>query len=151
MKIDKITAIIMCGVLALAGCGGKAPNPVSQYQPGDEQRTCVGLKSEIAANEAEIAKLAPGEDATGKNVALGVAGAFVIVPWFFMDFKDGEAVEIQALKRRNQWLREIAYEKDCGLPPPTEVTEEMPTPTEVTEEVPSADSSAEVSNTDVPN
>jgi len=140
MKIDKITAIFMCGVLALAGCGGKAPNPVSQYQPGDEDRSCMGLKSEIAENEAEIARLSPGEDATGKNVALGVAGAFVIVPWFFMDFKDGEGVEIQALKRRNQWLREVAHEKDCGFPPPTEMTEV----------VPSAEDSTETNNSGVP-
>ena len=59
--------------------------------------------------------LAPGEDATGKNVALGVAGAFLVVPWFFMDFKDGEATEIQALQRRNQWLSELAFEKDCQI------------------------------------
>ena len=140
MKYDKFLAAFMCAVLTLAGCGGKAPNPVSQYQPGDEDRSCVGLKSEIAANEAEIARLAPGEDAMGKNVALGVAGAFVLVPWFFMDFKDGEGVEIQALRRRNQWLREIAYEKDCSIPPSTVVFEEEP----------SADKSSDTDDNGVP-
>ncbi len=53
-------------VLSLSfGCGGVAPNPVSQYQPGDEKRSCDGLKSEIARNEAEIEELLPDEDVPG--------------------------------------------------------------------------------------
>ena len=117
----KWVAITACIALTVAGCGGKAPNPLAKYQPGDEKRSCAGLKSEIATNEAEIARMVPGEDATGKNVVLGVTGVFLIVPWFFMDFKDGEAVEIQALRRRNQWLWEVASDKDCFIPPPTVV------------------------------
>ena len=73
---------------------------------------------EIANNEQEIIKLLPYEDATGKNVALGVTGFFLIVPLFFMDFKDAEEAEIKALRRRNQWLRETAYNNSCTLPPP---------------------------------
>ena len=113
-------------IALLGGCGGKAPNPVVSYQPGDERRSCEGLKSEIATNEAEIATLVPYEDATGKNIALGVTGIFLIVPLFFMDFKEGEAIEVQALRRRNQWLREVAANKDCELPTPTVVFEEEP-------------------------
>jgi hypothetical protein len=103
----------------------------SSYQPGDERRSCEGLKVEIASNEAEIARLLPYEDATGKNVALGVAGAFLIVPWFFMDFKDGEAIEVKALRRRNDWLREIAAGKDCVVPAPTFKFEDKPKPEEI--------------------
>ncbi|MEE8188252.1 MAG: hypothetical protein V3T80_03500 [Kiloniellales bacterium] len=114
-------------VMALvSACGGKSANPVNQYQPGDEARSCEGLKTEISSNEAEIARLIPYEDATGKNVALGVAGAFFIVPWFFMDFKEGEATELQALRRRNQWLREVASGKDCSIPASQFVFNERP-------------------------
>lgn len=112
-----IMCVAACLSLALWGCGGRAPNPVSQYQPGDEDRSCDGLKGEIAYNEGEIERLLPYEDATGKNVVLGVAGALVLVPWFFMDFKEGEAIEIKALRRRDQWLREVASNKDCVVPP----------------------------------
>ena len=66
----------------LAGCGGRSANPVASYMPGDEQRSCTGLQSEIASNEQEIIRLLPYEDAAGKNVALGVAGVFLIVPFF---------------------------------------------------------------------
>ncbi|MDH3909956.1 MAG: hypothetical protein OEU09_01580 [Rhodospirillales bacterium] len=69
------------------------------------------------SNEDDIAKLMPHEDATGKNVALGATGAFLIVPLFFMDFKDAEAIEIKALERRNRWLRELGAKKECDIPP----------------------------------
>ena len=113
-------------LVLLTTCGGRPPNPVAVYQPGDERRSCAGLRAEVAENEVQIAKLVPSEDATGKNVALGVAGAFVLVPWFFMDFKDGERIEIDALRRRNRYLREFAYEKECALPPPKVIFEDKP-------------------------
>jgi hypothetical protein len=117
--LRKPSTIFAVTVLAvLSACGGRTANPVAQYQPGDENRSCEGLKVEVSNNEQEIAKLLPYEDATGKNVALGVTGAFFIVPLFFMDFKDAEGTEIQALKRRNNWLREVAARNQCDLPPP---------------------------------
>ena len=109
-----MSAVLM---LVLAACGGRSANPIASYQPGDEKRSCDGLRMEVATNEQEIAKLVPYEDATGKNVALGVTGFFLIVPLFFMDFKDAEAIEIRALRKRNQWLRGVASKKDCSLPP----------------------------------
>ncbi len=108
-------AFVMIAAM-LVGCGGRSANPVASYQMGDEQRSCTGLQSEIASNEQEIIKLLPYEDATGKNVALGVTGFFFIVPLFFMDFKDAEELEIRAYRQRNQRLREIAYNNGCSLP-----------------------------------
>ncbi len=108
-------AFVMAAVM-LVGCGGRSANPIASYQPGDEQRSCTGLQAEIASNEQEIIKLLPYEDATGKNVALGVTGFFLIVPLFFMDFKDAEELEIRAYRQRNQRLREIAYNNGCSLP-----------------------------------
>lgn len=129
---------VIFSLLLVAGCGGRTPNPIVQYQPGDEKRSCEGLKSEIAYNEAEIGRLLPYEDATGKNVALGVTGALFIVPLFFMDFKDAEEIEVRALRRRNQWLREVASNNDCQVAPskfifqdePPEAEEEAPEYTE---------------------
>ena len=108
-------AFVMAAVM-LVGCGGRSANPIASYQPGDEQRSCTGLQAEIASNEQEIIKLLPYEDATGKDVALGVTGFFLIVPLFFMDFKDAEELEIRAYRQRNQRLREIAYNNGCSLP-----------------------------------
>ncbi len=104
-------------LILIVGCGGRNPNPVLRYQMGDERRGCEGLKVEIAHNEQEIIRLLPYEDATGKNVALGVTGFFLIVPLFFMDFKDAEELEVKAYRDRNLWLRELANKKECDLPP----------------------------------
>lgn len=123
--IKKVVSAL-CATAILAGCGGQVPNPVSVYQPGDEKRSCDGLKYEVSQNEVEIAKMLPDEDASGKNAVLGVTGLFIIVPWFFMDFKDGERIDIEALRRRNMWLREVAAKNDCTLPPAAVVFEKKP-------------------------
>ena len=67
--------------------------------------------------QAEIQRLLPKRDKTGKNVALGVAGWFLLVPWFFMDFKNAEATEYEAYRQRYNHLASIAISKDCGVEP----------------------------------
>lgn len=118
--------LISVALIALVACGGRNANPVARYQIGDENRACEGLKVEIAHNEQEIIRLIPFEDATGKNVALGVTGAFLIVPLFFMDFKDAEEMEVKALRDRNLWLTELAHRKNCTLPAPKVKFQEKP-------------------------
>jgi len=129
VRASLVVSSVVSASLLLAACGGSSPNPVSQYQPGDEERTCEGLRFEISTNENEIVKRLPGEDATGKNVALGVAGAFLLVPLFFMDFKDAERIEIDSYRRRNLWLREVAARKGCDVPEPKVKFEEKPAET----------------------
>ena len=102
-------------VLLLAACAGRTPNPVSEYQYGDEKKSCERLRAEISTINNEIAVLLPDVDKTGQNVALGVVGLWLIVPWFFMDFSEAEQVEINALRRRHNNLVAIASEKDCGF------------------------------------
>jgi len=109
--------IIAATILALCGCAGKTPNPIPQYQPGDDGRSCESIKLEIADNEAAVLKLIPQENKTGKNVVLGATGAIFLVPLFFMDFSDAERIEIEAYKRRNNYLRILADQKHCGFIP----------------------------------
>ena len=84
---------------------------------GDQQKDCKALEYEIRNIEGEINRLLPKTDKTGKNVALGVAGWFFLVPWFFMDFKNAEAVEYEAYRQRYNHLSAIAMSKDCGFDP----------------------------------
>ena len=48
-------------------------------------------------------------------MALGVAGWFLLVPWFFMDFKNAEAHEYEAYRQRYNHLSRIARVKNCRL------------------------------------
>ena len=58
------------------------------------------------------------------NVAAGVAGIFIPVLWFGMDFQGTADTEITALQSRQQYLAMLADQKRCGaepepLPPPS--------------------------------
>ena len=97
----------------MTACAGKTPNPIPQRQPGDETLSCSALKQELMDNQTKITNLIPKQNKTGKNVGLGIAGAFLIVPWFFMDFSDAERIEIQSYQLRDNWLRTINDKKKC--------------------------------------
>lgn len=101
----------------LSACAGRTPNPIPQHQPGDKILSCSQIKQELLDNQTKVMNLIPQENKTGKNIALGVAGAFVLVPWFFMDFSDAERVEIQAYQLRDNWLRSLSAKKKCGSLP----------------------------------
>lgn len=111
----KTSAAIVVVCLGLFACAGRTPNPVPSYQYGDDRRSCSGLKAELANTEADILAKIPEADKTGQNVALGVAGAFLIVPWFFMDLSKADQVELEALRRRYNTLVIMASEKQCGF------------------------------------
>lgn len=103
----------------LVGCAGATPHPVPQYQPGDAYLNCDQIRYEIQNNQTKMLNLVPQQNKTGKNVVLGVAGAFFLVPWFFMDFSDAERIEIQAYELRNNYLMALANKKQCkGMPLP---------------------------------
>lgn len=110
-----INTLAIATLLLTSACAGRTANPVSEYQYGDEKKSCSRLRADISNINSEIVALLPSANKTGKNVALGVAGAFFLVPWFFMDFSDSEQVEINALRRRHNNLIGISAEKNCGF------------------------------------
>ncbi len=118
--MSRLLCLVMAVALVLYGCVGSEPNPVLRYQVGDENRSCQSLNAEIASNEVEIIRLVSAKGSTtGYNVATGVAGIFLIVPWFFMDIKGTETSEINALRHRNRTLRQFAGGlENCRVPKP---------------------------------
>lgn len=107
--------IMFLAFILVVGCAGRTAAPVNVYQYGDEKKSCKALQSELAFTESEIQRLLPQTEKTGKNVALGIAGAFLLVPWFFMDMSKAEQIEINALRQRYNHLVIISNEKDCGF------------------------------------
>ena len=100
-------------VFSSISCAGRTANPVATYQPGDNALSCSGLRITMANVQAEIDRIAPNANKTGKNTALGVAGAFLIVPWFFMDFSGADEIELNAYRRRYNHLVVLYNEKGC--------------------------------------
>ena len=103
--------------LSAVSCAGRTPNPVAMYQPGDNSLSCAGLRMTMANTQQEIDRIAPGANKTNKNVGLGVAGAFLLVPWFFMDFSGADEIELNALRRRYNYLIVMYNEKGCDTDP----------------------------------
>ena len=108
-------ALLLSVMMTLAGCGGRTANPVMISQSGDENLSCKGLKFEMANIRDDIQTLLPKTDKTAQNVALGVAGSFFLVPWFFMDFKNADKAEYDAYRQRYNHLLAIAISKNCSI------------------------------------
>src|SRR3972149_7988875 len=114
MKKKLLTTLLIINLFWL-GCGGREAHPMAAYQPGDQKRSCEGLRLEIAQLDADIAAKIPKANKTGKNVVLGILGFFLIIPWFFMDPKNADKTELEAMQVRRSRLVLIAGEKDCDL------------------------------------
>jgi len=106
---------ITLSALLLLGCAGREAHPISVHQHGDEKKSCKALEMELAFTEDRIRRLLPETEKTGKNVALGVAGVFLIVPWFFMDLTKSEKIEVEALRQRYNQLIMLSEDKHCGF------------------------------------
>jgi hypothetical protein len=70
-----VKRVISLITLLLAGCAGRAPNPVATVNPTDNMLTCYQINAEIAANNEKIKDLAREHGwKVAQNVAAGVAG-----------------------------------------------------------------------------
>lgn len=111
----------MCFVLSLCiinvsltGCGGSDANPVTRYMRGDEKRSCVGLRTEIAINaDAIVIRNRQKKKRDVWNTVFIVGGVLVIIPFFFINVKCAYETEIEALKVRNTMLKSYLVQNDC--------------------------------------
>jgi hypothetical protein len=107
---------------ALGGCAGRSPAPVAVIQPQDQFMDCTAILAEVQSNNAKVQQLASDQGLkTTQNVAAGVAGIFIPVLWFGMDFQGTADKETQALQTRQQYLASLAAQRRCGdrqEPPP---------------------------------
>lgn len=75
---------------------------------------CTELRNEIAVNTKAIQGLMNERDAkAAQNIVAGTAGAFLLVPWFFMDLKGAAGDEARAFQRRNEGLVSRYNAKGC--------------------------------------
>lgn len=111
-----IAGILATGLTTI-GCAGRAPAPVSVVQATDQFADCAAIQAEIAANNVKVQKLADEEGwKTAQNVAAGVAGVFIPVLWFGMDFQQAASKEAQALQARQQYLGVLSQQRCQGQP-----------------------------------
>ena len=98
--------------LLVSACAGRAPAPVPVVQMQDRFMDCTAITIEAQANSKHIQEL--GSEEGGKvaqNIAAGVAGVFIPVLWFGMDFQGASAKEVSALQSRQQYLAALAEQR----------------------------------------
>lgn len=99
-------------VALLGGCAGRSPAPVPIVQVADQYSTCAGLTAEIAANNQAISALASEHGwKVAQNVVAGVAGLFIPILWFGLDFQGAASTEQTALEGRQQYLASLALQR----------------------------------------
>lgn len=111
MKRTIAAILIIC---LIAGCAGRTPRPVNAMNVDDKEKSCEVLHNEIVMANNEITRLTPEADKTAYNVGLGIAGWFLLIPWFFMDLKNAEKHELEAYRQRLNNLNLLYMNKKCS-------------------------------------
>ena len=110
----KYVFIVSLALLSFfCGCGGRDPKPIAVYQPGDLQLSCSDLDKRTTQLRTDAMKYFPNADKGFTNGLWATGGAFLIVPYFFVDLKDAEKIEFEAYRQRHNYLRSIAIDKGC--------------------------------------
>ena len=98
----------------VTACVHTTPMPVQVSQPGDTMMSCESIKEEMSKMQNQVAESDSERNGQiAKNVGLGVAGALLIVPWFFMDTSDANTIEAKAAKERYLKLGTMWRDKNC--------------------------------------
>jgi len=73
---------------------------------------CPAIMAEVEANNKKVSELATEEGLkVGQNVAAGVAGLFIPILWFGMDWQGTASKEAAALQSRQQYLATLAEQR----------------------------------------
>jgi predicted nucleic acid-binding Zn ribbon protein len=116
MEMRKLISSTLAFAIFFAGCAGREANPMPVYLPGDENRSCTALKSEVAQLQADMERLLPKTNKGLTNALWGAAGVFTLgIGFFFMDLKDAEKIEFDAMRQRHNRLLVYAAEKGCDM------------------------------------
>ncbi|KJS32312.1 MAG: hypothetical protein VR64_07275 [Desulfatitalea sp. BRH_c12] len=113
--MKKIIAIVSI-VAFLSACAGTPARPVPPYQYGDEKKDCDLLYQEALACKTQIQERI--DHRNGKiaaNVMIVIVGIAIFpLLLFAIDSKSDEVTEMHALATRQETLRKIGTDNDCG-------------------------------------
>lgn len=115
----KIRITVLALAILVSACAGRDARPVTAVRPTDNMLTCDLMLAEYNTNHQKAVRLAGERSQTaGKNVAIGVVGVLLFWPALFaMDLKGAERAEMEALRDRNDHLRQLMIVKRCRTIP----------------------------------
>lgn len=98
----------------LTACMQTKPNPIPLSQSGDDGKSCSSILHEMQeAKKIQEDSHSSRNTQIGTNVALGITGMLLIVPWFFIDTSNAHTVDMNAAESRFNRLYSMANEKKC--------------------------------------
>jgi len=114
LALNRRVASMLIVSLICVSCAHTTPNPVPLAQVGDDTKRCDAIANEMQQMvNAQISAEGDRNKQIGTNVALGIAGAFLIVPWFFMDAGNAATVEEKAAQARYLRLQQMQVDRKC--------------------------------------
>lgn len=118
LALDRRVASLLIVSLICASCAHTTPNPVPIAQVGDDVKGCDAIANEMQQMvNAQTSAAGDRNSQVGTNVALGIAGVFLIVPWFFMDTGNAATVEEKAAQARYLRLQQMQVDRKCPAVP----------------------------------
>jgi len=110
--MQKFLAVLSL-IAILTSCAGREGRPINVTRDHDSERSCESIKTEVQTIRTQMLALESEKSKTVRNVVCVVTGIFLIVPFFFMDLKNGEGAEYDALAHRLNHLQGILTNKKC--------------------------------------
>jgi hypothetical protein len=111
-------ALLTGVMLAASACAGRSPAPVAVVQPQDRYMDCAAIQAESKANVDKLTELGKEDgEKVAQNVVAGIAGVFIPVLWFGMDFQNASGKESAALNARQQYLGTLAEQRCRAVTP----------------------------------
>jgi outer membrane PBP1 activator LpoA protein len=104
--------VIIALAVFLCGCGGREAHPIALYLQGDQNKSCDQLLYEFEQLSRQYKKK---KQQHSEKEAADILLFVVLVPWFFMDLKDAEKVEYEAMAARMSVIKSLARQKGCDF------------------------------------
>ena len=118
-RLKPIISAIVVVLFVAQGCAGRSARPITVAQSGDAKKSCQALRKETKQILRRIHKMVPYiKKKDQKKVLKMVTGALIVIPWFFVDMKDAEKVEANALRKRYNYLADLADRHNCRFKAP---------------------------------
>lgn len=116
--LKNLLPVLTAILLISNGCAGRQPQPVLIAENGDDKKSCEEIDSELKNIRQQVEERYPEiKDTEDYNLGVGVLGSLFppLIPFsIFSDIKKADAVELNALQRRNNHLVDVERQNGCG-------------------------------------
>lgn len=101
--------------LVISGCVGRHAQPITANYATDSRLPCTGIVDEIAQHQRALVTLQTERSRINRrNINVGIAGTFLLIPLFWLNVTDAPEVEQYAIGGRMNVLHDLKQKKNCN-------------------------------------